>query len=334
MRVALVLSAMALTATVSVAMTTAPPERKLAKMQKHPAAHEKAKKAKAVAHEKRVERADRREAVAHAAAVARARPLMQPIVREHVVTVFRAIDRQRLGVLWVNRKWAVVPWQERRDAAAAAWLALYPAAPVVVAHPTTVAAASAAPVAPPDGGSVAADAVPAAPPAAGPAPSPSATAPDAPTNTCDVTQVEASPLPLATDATAKIFFFGVSSQAVPQPELSAMQSLVEAYLPLPPQTSMMSLQDVNTLLEAEKIKDLVGCDEPDCMSIVGGAVDADYLLNGRVEKLNDKFIFNLRAIDAKSQKVAGAAVFQYSTPRCAQGAIEQASKCLVVAAAP
>jgi len=322
--------------------------RPLAKAQKKPAVHDKNKRVsnigrkpavvdkKAAAHPgpgTHVGAGGHADPAGHAEATRPGRPVMQAVIRDRIAATFHAIERERLGVLWINQQAAVLPMQERRDHALTVWRALYPSAPAVATLPTPAPTEDA----PPATGTGALAALQTgiasdAPPAAG-APEPAATDSSKPAPqsvACDVTQVDSSPLRFTPDATAKVFFFGVSSPTVPQAELAAMQTLVEAYLPLPAQSSLMSLEDINSLLQAEKVKDLVGCDEPDCTSIVGGALDADVLLNGRIEKLNDKFVFVLRAIDARNQKVVGTATFEYSTPLCGQSAIEKACKELVL----
>ncbi len=62
--------------------------------------------------------------------------------------------------------------------------------------------------------------------------------------------------------------------------------------------TITTLADLNTLLAAERLKDLVGCDEVACTTDVAGAVGADRILTGRLARLGDEYLLTLRWLDA------------------------------------
>jgi hypothetical protein len=55
--------------------------------------------------------------------------------------------------------------------------------------------------------------------------------------------------------------------------------------------------DLNTVLNLEKQRDLLGCDESKCITEIGGALGADKLLSVQVAKIDDAWLVTTKLID-------------------------------------
>ncbi len=66
---------------------------------------------------------------------------------------------------------------------------------------------------------------------------------------------------------------------------------------------VLSRKDVLAILQNEEQKELLGCDEDQCISDFGKLMDSPYLLKGSVGKLGETFVVNLDLINTRSLKV-------------------------------
>ncbi len=66
---------------------------------------------------------------------------------------------------------------------------------------------------------------------------------------------------------------------------------------------VLSRKDVLAILQNEEQKQLLGCDEDQCISDFGKLMDSPYLLKGSVGKLGETFVVNLDLINTRSLKV-------------------------------
>jgi TolB-like protein len=71
---------------------------------------------------------------------------------------------------------------------------------------------------------------------------------------------------------------------------------------------VISPSDVNAMLGLERLKDLVSCDATACAAELGGALGSDYLLTGKLNKLDGEFYLTLSLMDVRKQDVVGRGI--------------------------
>ncbi len=64
-------------------------------------------------------------------------------------------------------------------------------------------------------------------------------------------------------------------------------------------------QDVEALLRAEAMKDLIDCDDTICLAEIGGALDTDLVLHGNIAHLGGQYIIILNIVDSSETRVRG-----------------------------
>jgi hypothetical protein len=69
--------------------------------------------------------------------------------------------------------------------------------------------------------------------------------------------------------------------------------------------------DVRDMLDAEKQKQLLGCDKESCMAQIAGAMGAERLIAGMVGKLGDVHVVTLKLIDTQSAEVTSRATRKF-----------------------
>lgn len=79
--------------------------------------------------------------------------------------------------------------------------------------------------------------------------------------------------------------------------------LVEAVTHALPEDHVIGMADLNTTLELELTKDLLGCDDVRCTAEIGRALDADLIVKGVLGTLGGKVVAILKMIDAKDARV-------------------------------
>jgi hypothetical protein len=65
--------------------------------------------------------------------------------------------------------------------------------------------------------------------------------------------------------------------------------------------------DIKAMLEAEIKKQLVGCDDSDCLAQIAGALNAELLASSSVGKLPDGYLFNVKIIRVRDSSVLARA---------------------------
>jgi hypothetical protein len=66
---------------------------------------------------------------------------------------------------------------------------------------------------------------------------------------------------------------------------------------------VISLADVETLVSAEKAKDIVGCSEASCFAEIGGMLGSDQVVAGDVSQVGNYLVISLRLINSKRAAV-------------------------------
>ena len=90
----------------------------------------------------------------------------------------------------------------------------------------------------------------------------------------------------------------LTAQRVSPDLVATIDELLATELSGWPGFDVVTLADLDALLEAEKLKDLLGCDDISCAAEIGGAAGADRILTGSVGRLDTNFVVTLRWLDA------------------------------------
>lgn len=73
---------------------------------------------------------------------------------------------------------------------------------------------------------------------------------------------------------------------------------------------VLGVKELESMLEFEKLKDTLGCDDASCFAELGGAIGASLVLTGDVSKDAGTVTVNLRLTDTKSVRVIGRVRYQ------------------------
>lgn len=65
-----------------------------------------------------------------------------------------------------------------------------------------------------------------------------------------------------------------------------------------PALKITTVNDLGSLFEVEKLKDLVGCDDAACSTEIGGAIGAERILAGGLGQVGNDYVLSLRWLDA------------------------------------
>ena len=74
-----------------------------------------------------------------------------------------------------------------------------------------------------------------------------------------------------------------------------------------PGYSVISKQDLRSMIDFDEQRQLLGCNDPKCMSDIGSTLGVDYIVTGSVGKLGDEYLLNLSALDTLEGKAFGRA---------------------------
>lgn len=67
--------------------------------------------------------------------------------------------------------------------------------------------------------------------------------------------------------------------------------------------SVLGHDDINTLIDFEKDKDLLGCDEITCFTEIGGALGVPFLAKFNVARVSEEWVVTAKVIDVRETKV-------------------------------
>lgn len=68
---------------------------------------------------------------------------------------------------------------------------------------------------------------------------------------------------------------------------------------------VLGVKEIQSMLEYEKLKDALSCNDTACFSELGGALGADKILTGEVLKSKETITINLRLVDSKGVRIIG-----------------------------
>ncbi len=102
-------------------------------------------------------------------------------------------------------------------------------------------------------------------------------------------------------ANEKVFVVPVKGEGVKADVLSAVSDMVAVAVSRSSKMRVVTIEDVNSMLDQERRKDAMGCDSVSCAVELGGALGVRYLLSTRVKRLGGDLIFTASLIDTAEQ---------------------------------
>ncbi len=100
----------------------------------------------------------------------------------------------------------------------------------------------------------------------------------------------------------KVFIPPVKGEKINTEILSALFDLVVISVDRAKVMRVVTMDDVNNMLDQEKRKDAMGCNSVSCAVELGGALGVRYLLATRAKRLGGEFIFTASLIDTNEQE--------------------------------
>lgn len=99
-------------------------------------------------------------------------------------------------------------------------------------------------------------------------------------------------------ASLKVLLLPMVADAVDPAIARAVDGLIASRLSEREALRIVSAADLESLVEAELLKDSVGCDDLSCSSELAGAIAADRILAGQLGRLGGQYVLSLRWLDA------------------------------------
>lgn len=111
------------------------------------------------------------------------------------------------------------------------------------------------------------------------------------------------------DELATLLILNVEPQGVEPQQASALTDAVVAALSQRGLFKVVSVRDVQTLISAERQRQLLsGCDTEDCSRDFGSAVNARYVLNGSLSKVGAAYQLALQTLDTQKSVPIGRSI--------------------------
>jgi hypothetical protein len=111
----------------------------------------------------------------------------------------------------------------------------------------------------------------------------------------------------AAGPTVKIAVMGLDSKGVDPLLVDTLGELYSTSISDLGCCSVISRQDISSMLGFEKQRQLLNCgeDAPSCIAEIGGALGVDKLASGSLGKVGDTYLLTLRLVDIRTARVEG-----------------------------
>jgi hypothetical protein len=118
--------------------------------------------------------------------------------------------------------------------------------------------------------------------------------------------VDASTTGLAVSTKQRVLVIRLKPAGEVSPDVCRMvTNLILTHLDAVHGLSTIGEEDIQTMLDVEKRKDLLGCDSATCVAEIGGALGADLVIHGELGRLGAQYNINLSIVDSKGASVRG-----------------------------
>jgi len=94
-----------------------------------------------------------------------------------------------------------------------------------------------------------------------------------------------------------------SKGGVSQKQMDALGDLLANEIRAMGKYRVIGKSDIRTALDIETQKNLVGCNDESCIAEIGGALGVRWVIVGNISKFGEKFLLNLKIMDAEKIRV-------------------------------
>ncbi|MCK5688238.1 hypothetical protein KAI87_03155, partial [Myxococcota bacterium] len=105
----------------------------------------------------------------------------------------------------------------------------------------------------------------------------------------------------------KVLVMNIRAIGVDEAILPALVSDVAQAISKQPGYSASTMEDLKEILSHEATRELMGCDDAECMAAINNQLNADWVLSGSLGQISKSFILNLALTDA-NKAATGAKV--------------------------
>ncbi len=106
-----------------------------------------------------------------------------------------------------------------------------------------------------------------------------------------------------TQKTVSVAILSVYSQKVPRVNLEPLSDQIAQQIEKQSHSEVLFLDEVRAMLRAEGIENLLNCSTDSCISKIGSYLGVDLVVIGRLDQLGNRYIFNLKMIDALRDRI-------------------------------
>ena len=148
-----------------------------------------------------------------------------------------------------------------------------------------------------------------------------------PQATCAVQVLTRQTLRLPDDDDSRLFLHGIDDLIeTDKSREAALRQIVAAGIELPDTASLATLDDIKALLEVERARDLLSCDDTTCYTEIAQALGADYIISGSLALLAGEYFLNLRAIPPDDPSAGGTVRMVYNNRACTREVLDKAAQ--------
>ncbi|MFC1609821.1 PEGA domain-containing protein [Myxococcota bacterium] len=121
------------------------------------------------------------------------------------------------------------------------------------------------------------------------------------------------------------------SESIPREFFASLTNTIPQTLEILGPFSAISGQDIHHMLELQKLRDQLGCEDvQECLIEIGGALGADYLINSRVTLVGDVYLLQMQLVTIARARVGARVEREYvGGPKGLLDEVRAATKILV-----
>ena len=101
---------------------------------------------------------------------------------------------------------------------------------------------------------------------------------------------------------------------------TAMDAVATAAAALPGR-QLITRNELDAMLGAERLKDMVGCDEASCFAEIGAAAGVRWLVTGSLSRVEEALLVSLQLVDTQAASAAGRVTMSWNGPVSAVAAV-------------
>lgn len=117
--------------------------------------------------------------------------------------------------------------------------------------------------------------------------------------------VEAAPVPVTPEQRPTLLIYQFTGNDVKEGVIRAATDFAASAFKKTDRFDLLTMTDVETLVELEATKQAAGCTDVGCMAEIAGAVGADYVATGEINAVGEIFAIKLSLLHPEDAKLVG-----------------------------